>query len=86
MVLDWIEIDDQTQQRMMEVKKLHETGYNEEIIRDPYEEYLVESVDLFNRLNRNEISIEKYGYEIQLVMNQYEDAIKARREALRKSA
>ena len=38
-MLNWIEIDDQTQQRMMEVKRLYETGFYEEVLRDPYEEY-----------------------------------------------
>ena len=69
-----------------QAKMLSKTGYHIIHLRDSYEEYLVEAIDLFNRLNRKEISTEQYGLEIQLLMNQYDGAIKARREELRKSA
>ena len=85
-MLNWIEIDDQTQQRMMEVKRLYETGFYEEVLRDPYEEYLEQANDLLNKVNNREITTEQYSWEIQLLMNQYSDCINRRRERLKENA
>ena len=65
-MLNWVDIDDQTQQRMMEVKRLHDTGYHEEVLdtKTPYEIYLSKAEELLGSVNRGKISTEKYRFEI----------------------
>jgi len=85
-MLNWIEIDDQTQQRMIEVKRLYETGFHEEVLRDPYEEYLDKAKELLDMTNNGTISTIQYIFDIQLLMERYKTPIEERREKLKRSA